>query len=136
MASKKTFLNDLETSPTAKYISTVNQDIKEVREEIEKPNGEKLLIGQQAFTLEQPGTSATEKQPDNKQHPNKKGVNEKRGERFSLLLTIPQRESLEHIATVKGVSINELIGQFINTGIENSKTELEKWEQLKEVLGL
>ena len=52
------------------------------------------------------------------------------------MLTIPQRESLEHIAIVKGVSINELIGQFINDGINNNKDDLEKWEKLKEVLGL
>lgn len=132
MASKKTFidsLDDLDTSPTAKYISTVNQDITEVKEEIEKPNGEKLIIGQQAFKLEQPEATP-------KQHPNKKDPNTVRGQRFSLLLTIPQRESLEHIARVKSISVNELIGQFINTGIENSKTELEQWEQLKEVLGL
>ena len=132
MASKKTFidsLDDLDTSPTAKYISTVNQDITEVKEEIEKPNGEKLIIGQQAFKLEQPEATP-------KQHPNKKDPNIVRGQRFSLLLTIPQRESLEHIARVKSISVNELIGQFINAGIENSKTELEQWEQLKEVLGL
>lgn len=128
MASKKTFiesLDDLDNSPTAKYISKVNQDIKETKEETEKPNSE-----------EQQATTQTQPEATPKQHPNKKDPNVVRGQRFSLLLTIPQRESLEHIARVKSISVNELIGQFINAGIENSKTELEQWEQLKEVLGL
>ena len=136
MASKKTFLNDLETSPTAKFISTANQELTEVKEEIEQPNGEKVLIGQTAFNLEQPKATSNQDTPKPKGNVNKKDVNQVKGQRFSLLLTIPQRESLEHIAIVKGVSINELIGQFINDGINNNKDDLEKWEKLKEVLGL
>lgn len=136
MASKKTFLNDLETSPTAKFISTANQELTEVKEEIEQPNGEKVLIGQTAFNLEQPKATSNQDTPKPKGNINKKDVNQVKGQRFSLLLTIPQRESLEHIAIVKGVSINELIGQFINDGINNNKDDLEKWEKLKEVLGL
>lgn len=115
---------DLEESPTTKYISAVNPEIKEEKETVNTPTG-KLTIGQRAFSLNQEQT----KKPNER-----KSTDEKRQQRFSLLLTISQRETLEHIAYVKGVSINELIGQFINRGIANSKNELDKWERIQEVL--
>lgn len=122
MASKKTFTSNLETSPVTKFI-TGNQDI----------TNQKLTEQPKPVQPKEPvNTDQTETKP----RTNKKDVNQVRGQRFSLLLTIPQRENLEHIAVVKGISINELIGQFIDEGISNSTDELSKWEQIKEVLGL
>lgn len=131
MASKrKTFVDDLDTNPTNKFISTANQDYTEVKEEVETPDGNKLTIGQTAFNLDQTET------PKRKGNTNKKDINEKRSTRFSLLLTIPQYEALERIKTVRGMSLNGLISEFIDEGIKNSKEDLEKWEKIKEVLGL
>ena len=122
MESKKSFLNDLETSPAAKYISTANQETAEIKE---TPKAE-----QPAINLDQ-----TEK-PKRKGNTNKKDINEIKGTRFSLLLTIPQYKALERIKTVRNTSFNGLISEFIDEGIKNSKEDLEKYEKLKEVLGL
>ena len=118
MESKKSFLNDLETSPAAKYISTANQETAEIKE---------------TPTAEQPTASQRLKPIGNR---NKKDPNTLRGQRFSLLLTIPQRENLERLALVTGMSMNELIGMFIDEGLEKNKDTLEKYEKLKEALGL
>lgn len=118
MESKKSFLNDLEPSPAEKYISTANQETAETKE---------------TPKVEQPTIDQKFKPIGNR---NKKDPNTLRGQRFSLLLTIPQREKLERLALVTGVSMNELIGMFIDEGLEKNKDTLEKYEKLKEVLGL
>ena len=127
MANKKTFTDNLDTSPVNKFITRGNQNIQTTTEKLrEQPQPE---TAKERADVNADQNRATP-------HRNKKAVNEVRGERFSLLLTIPQRESLEHIARVRSISINGLIGQFIDEGISNSKTDLEKWEKIKEVLGL
>ena len=127
MANKKTCTDNLDTSPVNKFITRGNQNIQTTTEKLkEQPQPETAKERADVNTDQNRATP----------HRNKKAVNEVRGERFSLLLTIPQRESLEHIARVRSISINGLIGQFIDEGISNSKTDLEKWEKIKEVLGL
>ena len=63
--------------------------------------------------------------------PDKKDV---KAQRFSLLLTARQREELNKLAIVKGSSINELIGQFINAGLETSADDLAKYDEIIEVM--
>ena len=128
MAKKKDFTKDLERSPATKFISVVNNDVVEEKEEITQPNGETIAVDQVKLNLDQ--------QPQEQKKSLKKDPKEVRKKHFNLMITEPQYEMLNKIAIGYNISINELINRYIDDGIKNSKDALEKYEKLKELLGI
>ena len=126
MANKKTFINHLQDSPTSKFLSGQTE---ERGERLETSEPEARTESELKETAQQDEPAKEVKAVTN---PRKKEV---KGQRFSLLLTNTQREQLDKIAIVRGVSVNELISIYINEGITASKDDLDKWERIKEVLG-
>lgn len=126
MTSKKTFITHLQDSPTSKFLSGQTE---ERGEHLNTPEPEARTEDELKKTAQQDEPAKEVKTETNQR---KKEV---KGQRFSLLLTNTQREQLDKIAIVRGVSVNELISIYINDGIRASRDDLDKWERIKEVLG-
>lgn len=125
MANKKTFINHLQDSPTSKFLSGQTEE-----------RGERLETSEpEARTESELKETAQDAPKTEAKAESKPRKAETKGQRFSLLLTNTQREQLNKIAIVKGVSVNELISIYINDGIRASRDDLDKWERIKEVLG-
>lgn len=115
-----------------KIINPAEKFISQPEEERQIINGQEIT--QMKLATDQPGQAkdaarATERQTKKRRTESRKTAH------TSVLITAEQKSTLEKLAIVKRVSVNELIGRFIDEGIKRSKEDLKKWDQIKEVLG-
>lgn len=63
-----------------------------------------------------------------------KQAKENKTARLGVSVTPEQKRKVEGLAIIQNVSVSELLGRFIDDGLNRHKEELNKWEQIKELI--